>query len=106
MAGQSLRERGALLETLTEDAFVAITERPYIGGDRRLACALAEGWVRAALRHGRPAMQAIMRRATIGIRLRNEIVALGEMGDEALNDLVDEIFEESARALGAEQTAT
>lgn len=103
--GMDAPERWALLETLTEDAFVAITERPSIGGDRRLACALAEGWVRAALRHGRPAMQAIMRRATIGIRLRNEIVALGEMGSEALAALVDDVFEESARAVVAEQTA-
>ena len=103
--GPDAPDRWALLETLTEDAFVAITERPSIGGDRRLACALAEGWVRAALRHGRPAMQAIMRRATIGLRLRNEIVALGEMGAEALDALVDEVFEESARAVAADQTA-
>ncbi|KQY95022.1 MULTISPECIES: hypothetical protein [unclassified Brevundimonas] len=103
--GEDAPNRWALLETLTEDAFVAITERPSIGGDRRLACALAEGWVRAALRHGRPAMQAIMRRATIGLRLRNEIIFLGEMGAEALADLIDEIFDESARIVAAEQTA-
>ena len=103
--GVDAHDRWALLEALTEDAFVAISERPSIGGDRRLACAVAEGWVRASLRHGRPAMQAIMRRATIGLRLRNEIVALGEMRAEALRDVVDEVFDESAHAVAAEQTA-
>jgi hypothetical protein len=97
--GQEDRDRWSLLENLTEDAFVAITERPSIGGDRLLAQAIAEGWLRAAQKFGRAAMQPIMRRATIGFRLRNEIIALTEMSPPALIELVDDVFEEAANSL-------
>lgn len=94
--GPGAENRWEVLETLTEDAFVSIVERPSIGGDRRLALAIGEGWLRASARYGRPAMEAIMRRAVIRIRLRNEIQALSIAEPAALAAIIDEAFDKSA----------
>lgn len=93
-------DRWGLVESLTEDAFVAILERPAIGGDRDLALAVAEGWLRASQKYGRSAMQPIMRGATIRIRIRNEIRALSELPSQPLAALVDEAFRLSAETAG------
>jgi hypothetical protein len=90
--GEAHSERWGLVEALTEDAFVAILERPALAADRPLALALAEGWVSAASRYGRPAMQSIMRTAVIRIRMRNEILALGSLSTAELRDVIDSVF--------------
>ena len=59
--GSERDDRWGLLAALTEDALVQITERPSIGADPVLARSLAEAWVRAARRFGRPKMETIMR---------------------------------------------
>lgn len=98
--GPTSDDRWGLLEALTEDAFVAIVERPSIGGDPRLARAVAEAWVRAAGLNGRAAMQPIMRRATILVRIRNEIFALSSLSAVELDTLMDEIFATAAEIVG------
>lgn len=90
--GEGASARWELVESLTEDAFVGIVERPSIAGDRTIAVALAEGWLRAAGRHGRGAMEPLMRKAVIRLRLRNEILALSTLSPEQLAGLVDEAF--------------
>lgn len=90
--GQGAAKRWELVETLTEDAFVGIVERPSISGDNRLAVALAEGWLRAAGRHGRGAMETIMRKAVVRLRLRNEVTALSALDANALTKIVDAAF--------------
>lgn len=92
-------QRWGLVEGLTEDAFVAILERPAIAADRTLAVALAEGWLAAAKRCDRAAMQPIMRSAVIRVRIRNEIVALGALSPDDLRTLVDDIFTEAEVAV-------
>lgn len=85
-------DRWGLVDQLTEDALVQITERPSIGGDPILSLALAEGWVRAASRIGRPRMEAVMRQATLRMRVRNEVQSLTLLDEDALTDIVDQLF--------------
>lgn len=99
MRGQAL-DRGAghpqrwnLLEELTEDALVQITERPSLGGDPVLAKAIAENWIRASRHHGKGAMEPIMRRAALQIRIRNEIRSLADLPPNHLAGVLDEAFD-------------
>lgn len=85
-------DRWQLLEELTEDALVQITERPSIGGDRILALAIAEAWLRAARHHGKAAMEDIMRRAILRIRIRNEIRSLADLPSNDLAGFLDRMF--------------
>lgn len=85
-------QRWRLLEELTEDALVQITERPSIGGDTVLALAVAEAWLRAARHHGKSAMEDIMRRAILRIRIRNEIRSLADLPATDLVSFLDGVF--------------
>lgn len=93
-------ERWRLLEELTEDALVQITERPSIGGDPVLALAVAEAWLRAARHHGRAAMEDIMRRAILRIRVRNEIRSLADLPPDDLASFLDKLFGVPEGSLG------
>lgn len=97
--GPNAEDRWGLLRDLTEDALVQITERPAVGADPVLACAIGEGWVRAAAHYGRGAMESVMRRTIIGIRLRNEILMLAH-GAGDLPAAIDDEFHRAAHALG------
>ncbi len=85
-------ERWKLLDELTEDALVQITERPSIGGDPVLSAAVAEAWLRASRFHGKSAMEDIMRHAALRIRIRNEIRSLSELDVTDLEDFLDVTF--------------
>lgn len=85
-------QRWLLIEELTEDALVQITERPSLGGDPVLARAVGEAWLRAAAHHGRAAMEPIMRAAVLRIRIKNEIRSLAEVPAHQLGRLLDEAF--------------
>ena len=91
--GEQHSERWQLLEELTEDALVQITERPSVGADPVLARAVAEGWLRAAKHHGRGKMEAIMRRAVLRARIWNEILSLADLPAEALERVLDRAFQ-------------
>ncbi|WP_287375302.1 hypothetical protein [Mesorhizobium sp.] len=84
--------RWQLLDELTEDALVQITERPSIGGDPVLALAIGEAWLRAAMHFGKPAMESVMRRAVLRIRIRNEIRAYVELPPADLTTLLDQAY--------------
>jgi hypothetical protein len=90
--GSGHPERWKLLDELTEDALVQITERPSIGGDPILSVAVAEAWLRASRFHGKSAMEDIMRRAALRIRIRNEIRALSELAATDLEKFLDATF--------------
>lgn len=85
--------RWDLLYELTEDALVQITERPSIGGDPILARAIAEAWVRAALRHGKSRMEPIMRHAVLRIRIQNEIRSISSLSRVELGKMLDAFFD-------------
>jgi hypothetical protein len=97
--GQGAANRWDLLNTLTEDAFVQIIERPSLGGDPVLARAIAEAWLRAAHRFGKGRMEPVMRRATLKVRIQNEIQSLASLGDDALAEYLDSVFEAAASSL-------
>ena len=90
--GAEHAERWELLGALTEDALVQITERPSIGGDPILARAVGEAWVRASIHHGKEAMEPIMRRAVLRIRISNEIRSLSDLAPSTLAGTLDEAF--------------
>ena len=85
-------DRWMLLDALSEDALVQITERPSIGADPVLALAVGEAWLRAARHYGRSSMEPVMRHAVLRVRIRNEIRNLSELPVEDLNHLLDELF--------------
>ncbi|MGX7953563.1 DUF6339 family protein [Tsuneonella sp. HG249] len=93
-------DRWHLVEQLTEDALVQITERPSVGADQRLSRAIAEAWIRTAASIGATRMEEVMRKAIIDLRIRNEIQMLSALADELLLAHVEQIF---ARAAGLEQ---
>ncbi len=102
--GVRSEDRWLLVRELTEDAIVQITERPSVGGDRKFARALAEGWVRMAETAGRGAMEAIMRRAVISLRIRNQIQNLSALDDPSLHHVVDEAFAQAKASLDHEES--
>ena len=91
--GQASFDRWGLLEKLSEDAFVQITERPSLGGNPVLALGIAEAWARASLHHGKGPMEGLTRRAMLQIRARNEVRCLDELPAESLAAILDAIFE-------------
>lgn len=95
-------ERWKLVEMLTEDALVQLTERPSIGADRRFSLAIANAWVETADQVGRPRMEDIMRLAIIELRIRSEIQLLAVLEQDELQRHVSDIF---ARVAGLKPSA-
>lgn len=85
-------DRWGLVSALSEDALVAITERPAIGADPVLSGAVAEGWVRAAEKFGVSTMEDRMRSAIIRIRVGNLIQLIPFMNEDERITLIDEAF--------------
>ncbi|MBF6025348.1 hypothetical protein [Lysobacter niastensis] len=94
--------RWGLVQELSEDAAVQIFERASIAGNRPLAVALAECWVRMAGKIGRGNMEDVMRRATKLIRLRNEIVDLAGLPAAELDTLVASSFDLAWESISAD----
>lgn len=90
--GEGHPQRWGLLHELTEDALVQITERPSIGADPALASAVAEAWLRAKSHYGKGAMESIMRRAILRVRMQNEIRSLVDLPTDALARVLDRAF--------------
>ena len=99
--GSSAAGRWKLLESLTEDALVQITERPSIGGDPILARQVAEAWVRAVERYGKGRMEPIMRHAALRIRIQNEIRSLSSLTQANLSRILDSFFEIAEKTVTA-----
>lgn len=94
--GAESEDRWALVRHLTEDAHVAIFERPSIGGNPPFAKAIGEGWVTTAERIGRGSMEPVMRRAIKLLRLRNEIIDLSRLPKKELENTVVAYFDEAS----------
>lgn len=91
--GKQHPRRWQLLAALTEDALVQITERPSIGADPVLARGVAEAWLRARRHHGKSAMEPIMRRAALRVRIWNEIRSLADLPTDALPSVLNRAFD-------------
>lgn len=94
--GPDSGDRWGLTNALTEDAFVQIIERPSIGASPLLARAIAEAWVRASTKFKKTKMESIMRRATLSIRIHNEIRSLSSLDQDELHQYLDSVFEDAA----------
>lgn len=103
--GADHQNRWQLLKELTEDAFVQIMERPSLGGDSELAKAIAEAWVRASEHYGKSAMEPIMRRAALQIRIWNEVRSLADLPSDQLAGILNDAFGLPA-ALGSTANAS
>lgn len=90
--GENSTERWRLLRGLSEDAHVAIFERPSIGGNAVLARACAEEWMRVSQKIGRGAMEEVMRRAIKMLRLRHQIIDISVLSLEEVQLYVCEAF--------------
>jgi hypothetical protein len=90
--GEEHPERWGLVEALSEDAMVQIFERASLSGNERLARAIAELWVETAREIGRGSMEAVMRRATKLVRIRNEVIDLSVLPDPELREEVRSCF--------------
>ena len=98
--GERVKDRWRLIDSLTEDAFVQIMERPSLSADPKLARGLAEAWTRASERYGRESMERLMRYATIRVRIQNEIRSLSWLPDAELRREMDAAFSEAAKHHG------
>ena len=104
--GEEAEDRWGLLDLLTEDALVQITERPSIGADAVLSRELAEAWVRASSWLGRSQMEDVMRLAILRLRIRNEIRNLSLLPKLELESLLDQFFDSAAKALATVQSSS
>lgn len=91
--GEYHSDRWGLIFSLSEDAMVAIFERPSVANSKQLAIAIADGWVQTAAKVGRTPMEDVMRRAMKVLRLRNEIIDLAWLEAAELQDVVASIFD-------------
>ncbi len=97
--GEGVEDRWGLLDALSEDAMVAITERGGVAGQPRLARGLAEAWVRARARSPDGSMETMMRRAVVAVRLVNEIRLLSILDNEELAAVLDAEFRRAELSL-------
>ena len=91
--GSGHENRWGLVKALSEDAMVQIFERASLSCESRLARVLAEAWVATSKRIGTGRMEGVMRRATKMVRVKNEIVDLAFLGDNALSNEIQSIFD-------------
>jgi hypothetical protein len=85
------------LGRLGEDELVQITERTSIAGSPRLATQLADSFLEAVDRYPRVSRSILMRDAMKRIRRLAAFVEFDVLEDDGLFDLVDGVFEASAR---------
>lgn len=104
--GSEHPQRWELIERLSEDALVQITERPSIASSQRLSIAIAEGWLQASREYGSKKMEELMRKVTLQIRLQNETRHLSTLQDSELSRTVDNLFEAAARSQDAKRKTT
>lgn len=85
--------RWGLLASLSEDAMVAIFERPSIASSKHLALAVAEEWAKTLTKVSRNQMEDVMRRAIKVLRIRNQIIDLSWLESFELQQEIARIFD-------------
>jgi hypothetical protein len=77
-----------LIDTLSEDAFVQILERPGLAADRRLSRVIAETWAEVASTIGAQKMEDLHRRAVRNLRAVFPVICFDVLEEEQLRNLV------------------
>lgn len=91
--GKDHCDRWGLLDSLSEDAMVAIFERPSIASSKHFALAVAEGWAQTLAKTNRNQMEDIMRRAIKILLIRNQIIDLSWLDSAELQKEITLIFD-------------
>ena len=99
--GDSHESDWSLLGCLTEDAFVAILERPRLSANPVLAREFAEGWRRCSEAIGGGNMECIHRKAALNLLAARAVVSLDALDSGALSALVDDYFRLAAENCGS-----
>ena len=90
--GEGESERWELLEYPNEDAFVAIFERPSIGGDPVLTKAIVEARERYMYTQGESKIEGVTRLAVMRIRIKSEVRSWWSLSPKKLASEFDSIF--------------
>lgn len=104
MRGSTFREPAhdqARLLNLTEDAHVQIFERPGLSASTRTARLIADHWSELLDDRGPTGLEAITRRAVMGLSVMNQIVALDALDDAALTEEIRRQFDLAVLAADA-----
>lgn len=94
--GSDSSDRWQLLQRLSEDALVQITERPAIGSDPQIAIAIGESWIATADRIGASKMEQVTRDAIRRIRIANETICFSALPSDILLRRFIAYFDEAA----------
>jgi hypothetical protein len=103
--GASEERRWFLLEHLTEDAMVAIVERPSISANPLIARQIGLAWARTASQVGTRRMEAIHRDAMKFLRAQVPIVCLDMLPPSALRKSIENCYENAVASAVNERTA-
>lgn len=90
-------DRWEIVGNLSEDANVQILERPSLSSSTRVARAIGEAWLALYRRPLGAALEAVMRRAAISLRITNQVLYLDALDDAALRDEVERHFRMAMR---------
>ena len=104
--GPEYDKRWHLTGILSEDAMVQIFERASIASDARLSRAIAMAWETTADRIGRGKMEKVMRQATKLIRLRNQVIDLAYLPEEALTAEINAAFTQVTTEIASDADVT
>jgi len=91
--------RWKLLEALTEDAMVAIIERPSISANQILAKNIGLSWIRISNEIGREKMEAVNRTAMKYLRQTVPLICLDALSENELRRCIDNCYRRSVELM-------
>ncbi|MBO9706698.1 MAG: hypothetical protein J7521_00670 [Caulobacter sp.] len=89
-------DRWEIVESLSEDANLQILERPSLAGSPAVARAIGEEWLLLYRRPMGSALENVMRRTAITLRITNQVLYLASLDYTALRAEVAEHFRQAA----------
>jgi len=92
--------RWKLLEALTEDAMVAIIERPSISANRELAKNIGLSWIRTSNLVGREKMEAVNRTAMKYLRQTIPLICLDALSESNIKYYIDDCYKRAVEVEG------
>ena len=95
--------RWKLLEILTEDAMVAIIERPSISANKILAKNIGLSWIRTSNEIGREKMEAVNRTAMKYLRQTVPLICLDALSEKEMRVCIDACYSRAVEIEGYEK---
>lgn len=89
-----------LISELTEDAFVAVIERPRLSASPLLAREFAEGWRRCSSKH-KGNMESVHRIASRNLMASKTVINLEALEHDLLQELINKHFEQAVHEVDA-----